>query len=244
MPIVFDLQSLFWCIAGIVGSSIVSIYISWLFSGRYSLVADIVTVPSCCSKFSKNAEITVEKGFDAYDTYVVLENHGNQSLQMSDFAPLNMPHIQIVEGKLQRREKPYYVLPNPDPFAMYNNVRLSDNGDKTINITFDQLKQKQNIEIVVHSLIALNRQSRIKLSVAATLRNGRFISMKQLRAQRALIQMLVSAILLLVILRLPMIPDATKLTVMIALAIWWPLSVKLVDLVSYYGIRKKIVFRR
>lgn len=243
MPIVLDRQSLFWCIAGIAGSSIVSFYISWLFSGRYRLVADIVTVPSCNSKFSKNVKIDAGKEFGAWDTYVVLKNHGNHCLQMSDFAPLNMPHIEIAEGKLQRRQKPYYVLPNPDPFAMYNNVQLSDNGDRIISITFDLLKAGQNMEIVVHSLVPLSRRAESNLYVGATLKDGDFIGKKQMMFMRSLVYMLTFATLLPMVVALPMIPEAAKGGAMIAMVIWDPVSVILVNLISYYGARRKIVSR-
>lgn len=246
MSTIFDVQSLFWCLAGTVGSSMVSLYISWKFSGRYCLVANIVTVPSHISKYSKNVKIAKKKGFGAYDTYVALENRGNQSLQMSDFAPLNMPHIQIetAKGTLQKREKPYYVLPNPNPFAMYNNVQLSYDGNRTIGITFDLLKPHHTIEIVVHSLIPLNVRSRNKLAVGATLINGKFIMKKQLIAMYGLIQMLITAALLPVILMLPMVPESAKYYVPLVMGIWWPLSVFLVDVISIFSSRRKIVCRQ
>lgn len=232
-----------YCLLGIVGSSLVSFFISWFFSGRYNLVADIVTVPSEESRFSEKGKIDNQKEFIAYDTYVVLENHGNQALQMSDFAPKNMPHILINGGKLQKRQKPYRVLPNPDAFAMYNNVTLSYDGEWIINITFDQLKAGQNIEIVVHSLSSKNHQEKIKLGVAATLKNGKFICKKQLRAKYGMIQMTVTAIAYFVIMVIPTISASTRLAITIVMGIWWPLSVWLVDIISYYSAQRKIVRR-
>ena len=230
----------FFCFLGIIGSSVASMFISWIFSSRYNLVADIITVPSIESKFSKKDDIKTEKGFDAYDTYVVLYNHGNQSLQMSDFAPLNMPHILINGGRLQRRDNPYKVLPNPDPFAMYNNVKLFYDGESTINVEFDQLKAGQNIEIVVHSLIPENHRG-LKLGVAATLKNGKFISKKQLRASYGMIQIVTTAVALIIFLAIPTISTAVKSVAPLVMAIWWPVSIKIVDVISYFSIRGKII---
>ena len=237
------MTDLFYCLLGIIGSSLASLFISWLFSGRYSLVADIVTVPSEKSKFSELGEIDNRKEFIAYDTYVVLENHGNQALQMSDFAPKNMPHILINGGKLQKRKKPFGVLSNPDVFAMYNNVELSYDGKWIINITFDQLKAGQNIEIIVHSLSPKNQQEKIKLGVAATLKNGKFICKKQLRAKYGMIQIIATAIAYFVITAIPTISTITKTVFAIVMMIWWPLSVWLVDIISYYSAQRKIVRR-
>lgn len=92
-----------WCIIGIIGSSLVSLIIAWFFSGRHTLVADIVTVSSRERRYSKEEDIDSKKGFVSYDTYVILKSNGNQSLQMLDFAPLNMPHILINGGELQER---------------------------------------------------------------------------------------------------------------------------------------------
>ena len=47
----------FFCFLGIIGSSVASMFISWIFSSRYNLVADIITVPSIESKFSKKDDI-------------------------------------------------------------------------------------------------------------------------------------------------------------------------------------------
>ena len=235
------MSDLLWCVIGIIGSSAASLFISWLFSGRYTLVVDLVTVPSNQSKYSNREEIEYKKGFQSFDTYAVLRNHGNQSLQMSDFAPLNMPHILIVNGELQERKKPFFVLPNPDPSAMYNNVRLSYDGNGMINIIFDQLKAGQNIEIIVHTLVPDSYQGKIKLGVSATLKYGKIMSMKQLRATFGLIMMVVTAAALPLFTNLLMIPNTAKNISMIAMMIWWPLSVKLVDLVSYYSIRSKII---
>ena len=234
------MSDLLYCLLGIVGSSITSVIISWLFSSRFNLVADIVTVPSSESRFSKEEEINNQKGFIAYDTYVILENHGNQSLQMPDFAPLNMPHILINGGRLQKRNRPYRVLPNSDLFAMYNNVKLSYDGKWTINITFDQLKVRQNIEIIVHSLFPENHQERIKLGVAATLKNGKFICKKQLRATYGVIQMIATAIVYFIISAIPTLSVRTKIVVAIVMIIWWPLSVRLVDVISYYSAQRRI----
>lgn len=237
----FDISNLFWCMMGVIGSTAASLVISWFFSGRHEMVADIITRPSKESKFSSNMIIGEEDGFVFYDTYVLLKNKGNQALTMADFAPLNMPHIAIVNGRLQKREKPYYVLPNPDAFAMYNNVELSDDGKSTINITFDQLKKGQSIEIVVHSLIAENSKSRIKLGVAATLRNGNFIYKKQLWARYGMVQIIISAIVLIAVSSVPTVSASVKKWMMVALAAWWPLSVLLLDIISYWHIRGKII---
>lgn len=232
-----------YCLLGIVGGSLLSFIISWFFSGRYNLVADIVTVPSEKSRFSEKADIDNKKGFAAYDTYVVLKNNGNQGLQMSDFAPLNMPHILINGGVLQEREKPYRTLKNPNPFAMYNNVRLSYDGKWTINITFDQLKAGHTIEIVVHSLFPKNQQKRVKLAVGATLKNGNYISKKQLRAIYGMIQIIVTAIGWMVLMAVPVISASARLAITIVMGIWWPVSVWLVDVISYYSAQRKIVRR-
>lgn len=238
------MSDLMWCVVGIVGSSVVSYIISWLFSTRYNLVADIVTVPSRISKYSERVKLKKYKKYELYDTYVILKNNGNKSLRMSDFAPMNMPRIMIMDGKFQKRQKPYYVLPNPNPFAMYNNVCLNDEDGQTVYITFDQLKAGHTIEVVVHSLIDRNYHGRVKLAVAATLVDGKFIPRKSLRAMHAMIQIIVSAIAFLIFLALPTVSDMIKNLMMVIMIMWWLMSAKIVDLISYHGIRKKIVIKK
>lgn len=239
----FDANTIFWVLVSLLGSSVASFIISWFFSNRYSLVADIVTVPSIVSRFSDTGEIQTEEGYTAYDTYIILENHSNQCFEMSDFAPLNSPHVIINYGKLQNIEHPYYMLNNPNPSAMYNNVRLEYDGKVTINIVFDFLKKGQNIEIVVHSLIRNDSTSKIKLAVAATPKNGSFICKKQLRLYHVLIQTIVVYLFLPLFIALPIVDDSMRSIMPILLLFWGPLSGKLVDYISYYGALRKIVRR-
>ena len=236
----FDANTIFWFVLDLTGSSIASFAISWFFSTRFRLVADIVTVPSVVSKYSEEDKIGSEEGYTAYDTYVVLVNHSNQSIEMKDFAPLNMPRIIINGGKLQDKENAYYVLTNPDPFAMYNNVKLKYD-DVTISISFDQLKKGQSIEIVVHTLIKDNSPSKIKLAVAATLKNGAFICKKQLRSYHMIVQTIMTYVLVLIFVALPIFNGTTRYALLLLLIIWGPLSGKIVNYVSYYAARMKIV---
>lgn len=123
---------------------------------------------------------------------------------------------------------------------MYNNVMLSYDGNRSINITFDQLNAGQNIAIVVHSLIPDN-QNEIKVGVGATLKNGKFICRKQLSAKYGMIQMLATAACLNVLFAIPMISYAAKMAALIALSAWWPTSIKLVDVINCHSVRRKVL---
>ncbi len=234
------MTDLYWCLLGIVGSSFFSVIISWLFSSRYSLVADIVTIPSSESRFSRQEDIENKKGYISYDTYVVLKNRGNHSLEMSDFAPLNMPHLLINGGELQGRKNAYYIIHNQDPFAMYNNVRLSYDGKHCIYIEFDLLKAGHSIEVVVHSLFPETSNNKIKLGVAATLKNGKFISEIELRRKKVLIQLIVTAFVIPIFMIIPTITAELKDFVFIIMVLWASLAAFLVNVFSVYHSQKRI----
>ena len=244
---IFDAKSIMWFLISAITGGVVSYFVSKLTSPKYMMIADIITIPSFHSRFSNVDDCVCEIGYTCYDTYIVLKNMGSQTLKMKDFAPLNMPHIIIIEGKLQQINKPYYILSNPDPFAMYNNVTLNHklkDGIDYVYIKFDMLKPGQSIEIVVHSLCLDERKSRIRVAVAATLIDGRFYRKKQLMAKNGLYLMFASmAIVLLIIIanNVGGIASFDTNVIFVGLAIWCWLLIGIVDIISYLVIRKKII---
>ena len=154
---------------------------------------------------------------------------------MKDFAPLNMPRVIISDGKLQNRKKPYYVLSNPDPYAAYNNVHLSDSGNGTIYISFDQLKVGQRIEIIIHSYVSEARQNKDKLYVSATLINGKFIPRRKLNGIRE-----IYGFFALIILWIVLIAAGINVTLLSLGVLLVPQIIKLVSMVTESIYRRKI----
>jgi len=150
------IESFLFCIIGIAGSTLSSLIITSIYNRRVRLIADVVTVPSEKSKLDwiikdKNICVVSEEipdGYSSYDSYVILLNRGNQTLQMKDFSLNNPPHIVFVEGQLWRYIKDTDGDTNSDNGNNYLIKLLKPKYDDSTNVNDVKLLTRKKIRLM------------------------------------------------------------------------------------------------